>query len=57
MRISTQYQFYSSTFKSLTYSLLKTELSESQVNVKLNLAFILQKKAQEDPRSCTIKAA
>lgn len=57
MRISTQYQFYSSTFKSLTYSLLKTELSESQVNVKLNLAFILQKKAQEDPKSCTIKAA
>lgn len=33
------------------------DLSESQVNVKSNLAFILQKKAHVDPKSCKIKAA
>jgi len=30
---------------------------KSQVNVKLNLAIILQQKAHEDPKSCKIKAA
>lgn len=57
MRISTEYQFYSSAFKNLTYLLLKIELSESQVNVKWNLTFILQQKAHKDSKSCKIKAA
>lgn len=57
MRISTEYQFYSGAYKNLTYLLLKLELSESQVNDKLNLAFILQQKAHEEPKSCKIKAA